>query len=145
VTTPEDDRRKADEDAVWRDIVESYGDRPTFPEPEPEPEPVAPAPEAAVVFEIPRELSVTADDEDHFVPPEPPPVPVPQGPRAIAWAGVFGMPLLMLVLVIVNWSPPSPTGLLMVVWFVGGFGYLVATMRGSGDDDPWSGDDGAVL
>jgi hypothetical protein len=145
VNRPEDDRRKADdEDAVWRDIVDSYGERPEFPDAAP-PEP-PPAPEPVVAFEVPHELSAaTWEDEGHYVPPEPPPVPVPQGPRAVAWAGVLGMPLLMLVLVIVGWSPPSPTGLLMVVWFVGGFGYLVATMRGSDDEGGWDDDNGAVL
>ena len=147
---PEDEPRQADDDAVWRDIVDSYGDRPDFPEmhspesPEaatPAPEPLAPEP----VFDVPVELgAATWDDEGHFVPPEPPPVPRPQGLRAVAWLGLFGVPALLLVLLLIHYSPPSPIGLLMIIWFVGGFGYLVATMNGPSDPDSgW--DDGAVL
>ncbi|MET3963574.1 hypothetical protein ABIE44_003508 [Marmoricola sp. OAE513] len=132
---------RPDEDALWRDIVDSYGDRPEFPDvvPEQEPVPARPAPE------VPHELDAAAwEDEGRFVPPEPPPVPRPRGVRALAWFGLFGIPALMLVMVIAHWSPPSPTGLLMIAWFVGGFGYLVATMNGPRDPDSgW--DDGAVL
>ena len=144
---PEEDPPKADDDAVWRDIVESYGERPAFPDlPSPaavEPEPVVLEPE--LVFEVPRELgSATWEDEGHYVPPAPPPVPRPQGLRAVAWFGLFGVPALMLLLVITHYSPPSPIGLIMIAWFVGGFGYLVATMNGPDDPDRgW--DDGAVL
>ena len=54
------------------------------------------------------------DVEEHFVPPKPPPLPL-----------------------LPNWL-----GLILMVWFVGGFVYLVASMRpGAGDDY----DDGAVL
>lgn len=142
---PEEDPPKADDDAVWRDIVESYGDRPTLPD---VPSPAAAEPavvEPELDFEVPRELgSATWEDEGHFVPPEPPPVPRPQGLRAIAWFGLFGVPALMLVLLIVHYSPPSPIGLIMIAWFVGGFGYLVATMNRPDDPDRgW--DDGAVL
>lgn len=145
---PDDDARKADEDAAWADIVASYGDRPDFPEapaPQveaPEPEPV-PDPDGYPA--VPRELdAATWDDEGHFVPPEPPPVPRPEGVRAVAWFGLIGMPALVLLLTIVHYTPPSPIGLLMIVWFVGGFGYLVATMNGPSDPDRgW--DDGAVL
>lgn len=140
---PDDEPRKADEDALWRDIVEGYGERPEFPDlevaeavPEPDPEPA---------YAEPRELDeATWEDEGHFVPPAPPPVPRPRGLRAVAWFGLFGVPTLMLMLLIANWTPPSPIGLLMIAWFVGGFGYLVATMNGSQDTDRgW--DDGAVL
>lgn len=121
-----------DEDAAWRSIVAGYGEQPRIPvqaEPEPAAEPTAPD---------------SWEDEGHFVPPAPPPVPRPRGLRAAAWFGVFGVPLLMVILVIVSYSPPAPIGLLMVIWFVGGFGYLVATM--DRDQDPDSGwDDGAVL
>jgi hypothetical protein len=138
VNSPAEEPRKADdEDAAWRDIVDSYGERPDLPEPEP--------------FQLDSTLgassmmsAATWEDEGHFVPPEPPPVPRPHGPRALAWFGVFGVPMLMVILVIMRYSPPSPIGLLMVIWFVGGFGYLVATMGGDHDaDSGWN--DGAVL
>ncbi|MCX6395869.1 MAG: hypothetical protein NTV23_05240 [Propionibacteriales bacterium] len=135
---------RPDEDAAWRDIVEGYGERPDFPDLEV----VAPTPAAEpapAAFAEPAELSEASwADEGHFVPPAPPPVPRPRGLRAVAWFGLFGVPTLMLLLLLVNYTPPSPIGLLMIAWFVGGFGYLVATMNTSVDPDSgW--DDGAVL
>lgn len=137
-----EDPPQADDDAVWRDIVDSYGDRPDFPEvAAPEPAEVDPA----LAIDVPLELgSASWEDEGHFVPPVPPPVPRPQGLRAVAWFGLFGVPAIMLVLVITHYAPPSPIGLIMIAWFVGGFSYLVATMDGREDQDRgW--DDGAVL
>ncbi|MCZ4499584.1 MAG: hypothetical protein JWQ74_2137 [Marmoricola sp.] len=129
-------------DAEWQSIVDGYGAAPAFPElaatPEPEPEP-EPA------YDVPAELRPDPwEDEDRFVPPPPPPVTLPRGPRGFAWFGLFGVPALMLVLLLVHLSLPSAVVLLMLAWFVGGFGYLVATMKGPKDPDSgW--DDGAVL
>lgn len=145
MSRPEDDARRADDDAAWRDIVDSYGERPEFPDLDEvataEPE----QPREAVPFELAEAMdAATWEDEGHFVPPVPPPVPRPQGLRALAWFGLFGVPTLMLVLLVAHYTPPSPIGLLMIAWFVGGFGYLVATMGGAEDPDRgW--DDGAVL
>ncbi|MDF9716599.1 hypothetical protein INN71_03900 [Nocardioides sp. ChNu-153] len=81
--------------------------------------------------------------EDRFVPPPPPPLPRPSPPRLLAWVGVLGMPALLvltLLLGIVLWPVVSS---FMVVWFLGGFAFLVASMptqRVDGD-----GDDGAVV
>ncbi|MFL6155344.1 MAG: hypothetical protein ACJ72D_04605 [Marmoricola sp.] len=129
------------DDEVWKGIVESYGDRPTFPEPARDPEPVAETP----VFEVPVELgAATWEDEGHYVPPEPPPAPRPQGLRGAAWIGLFGVPALALLLTVLHVSLPGILVVAMLAAFVGGFGYLVATMKGP--DDPDSGwDDGAVL
>lgn len=135
-------------DAEWQSIVDGYGDRPTFPDvmaPEPVAEPVAEPFSEPVQHDLGApELHGTDDEEDRFVPPPAPPVALPRGPRGLAWFGLFGVPALMVVLLIVHVSLPSYLVLLMIVWFVGGFGYLVATMNGP--DDPDSGwDDGAVL
>jgi hypothetical protein len=124
-----------DEDAAWRDIVAHYGDRPALDEePPPERPPAPPADE-------PRDW-VEPDEEDHFVPPPPAPVPRPTGIRLAAWLGLFGAPALALVLIVLGVTLPSWIGLLLITWFVGGFGYLVATMRKDAGDG-W--DDGAVL
>ena len=85
----------------------------------------------------------TCDDEGHFVPPPPPPLPVPEPRRRLAWAGLFGAPLLMVLAVVFGWTYPTWVLGLLVVAFVGGFVYLVATMTRSGGD--WPGDDGAVV
>jgi hypothetical protein len=62
--------------------------------------------------------------------------------RLAAWFGLFGVPTLALLAIVAGVSLPSPVSLLLIAWFVGGFGYLVATMS----RDPDSGwDDGAVL
>jgi hypothetical protein len=84
------------------------------------------------------------DDEGHYVPPPPPPLPVLEPRRKAAWIGLFGSPLAMLLGIVFGWTYPAWISFVLVVAFVGGFGYLVATMpRGRRDD--WSGDDGAVV
>ena len=88
-------------------------------------------------------LDAYDDPEDHFVPPEPERVPTPEPPRLIAWAGVFGVPVVVLVLVVLQVSLPPWASMLCLAWFVGGFGYLVATMRREPPDNDW--DDGARL
>ena len=148
-----------DEDLLWRSIVDNYGDRVTLdptPEESPAEPPEGPIEEPAATQEpaAPSEpdeqpaeardwLDAYDDPEDHFVPPEPERVPTPEPPRLIAWAGVFGVPVVVLVLVVLQVSLPPWASMLCLAWFVGGFGYLVATMRREPPDDDW--DDGARL
>ncbi|MFL6154701.1 MAG: hypothetical protein ACJ72D_01320 [Marmoricola sp.] len=137
MSSREEEARRAREDADWQALVDSYGERPEFPEPR-----TAPAPETPPV-ELPPELAY-ADDEDGYVPPPPPPLQRPHGLRALAWFGLFGVPAVVLLCIMVDISLPSVLSLLFLAWFVGGFGYLVATMNGPKDPDAgW--DDGAVL
>jgi len=146
-----------DEELLWRSIVDNYGDRvtldPTTDEPtgeppkEPTEEPTATHVPAPSPEEQPAEardwLDAYDDPEDHFVPPEPERVPTPEPRRLIAWAGVFGVPVAVLVLVVLQVSLPPWASMLCLAWFVGGFGYLVATMRREPPDNDW--DDGARL
>ena len=152
-----------DEDVLWRSIVENYGDRVTLdPTPEETPEeptgestgdptgeptatqvPVGPSQPDEQPAEARDWLDAYDDPEDHFVPPEPERVPTPEPPRLIAWAGVFGVPVVVLVLVVLRVSLPPWASMLCLAWFVGGFGYLVATMRREPPDNDW--DDGARL
>lgn len=187
-------RRRLDEEAAWRMIVENYGDRPelgeppsgtdpdradgrgaetgagpaaydgtqrrrTDPAPDAEPPPAdhesspptPPTPPGPRRFDaldqshpaVP-EPRPAWDDEGHFVPPEPPPLPVPTPARRVAWAGLFGAPLVMLAAIALGWAYPTWVTALLVAAFVGGFVYLVATMQRTHHDD-WSGDDGAVV
>ena len=138
MSSREEEARRAREDADFQALVDSYGDRPEFPEP------AQAAPFVEPEQDVPAELAHT-DDEERYVPPPPPPLPPrPHGLRALAWFGLFGVPALVLLSIIANVSVPSPVSLLFLVWFVGGFGYLVATMSGPKDPDAgW--DDGAVL
>ena len=144
-----------DEEALWRSIVDNYGERislesPAEPTAEPEPDspddpgpPVRPRAQPPAQRDEPDVLDAWDDPDDHFVPPEPPPLPSPEPPRLLAWAGVFGVPILVIVVSVLKISVPSFVSLLGLAWFVGGFGYLVATMRRDGDPDER--DDGAVL
>ena len=136
----EEAARREREDADWRAIVEQFGDVPAFPEPP------KTAPEPPAAFEVPVELTPAQwdDDADGYVPPPPPPLPRPRGVRLAAWIGLFGVPALVVVGLLLNISLPSYVGLVCLAWFVGGFGYLVATMAGP-DDPDLGGDDGAVL
>ena len=176
-----------DEDALWRAIVENYGERARLdPDPPGGTEargssstggPAAPLPPrparpstrpssrrpgagdpraardlsgGADLPEVPpslRDLDGPAhreppEDGEHFVPPPPPPVPLASPPRLLAWIGLFGVPLLVLVALVIGRPLPSWLGLLLTLWFVGGFVFLVVSMRpGQRDED----DDGAVL
>ena len=158
---------RLDEDAAWAEIVAHYGDRPEMgsdtPEAavtdEPAPDDPAPGPSDRGLFDrsyldaqLARQArdtpelnsAATWDNEGHFVPPTPPPLPSLEPRRKAAWIGLFGSPLLMLLGIVFGWTYPTWLSFLLVLAFVGGFGYLVATMpRGRGDG--WSGDDGAVV
>jgi hypothetical protein len=85
-----------------------------------------------------------ADEEEHFEPPPPPPLPALDPHRKAAWIALLGTPVLALVLLVAGVTLPEWMAVGLVLAFVGGFGYLVATM-GSSPPDDWSGNDGAVL
>lgn len=69
-------------------------------------------------------------------------MPKPPPARLLAWVGLFGVPVFVLVALMAHLALPSWVGLLLMVWFVGGFVFLVASMRpGTGEDY----DDGARL
>ena len=141
-----------DEEAAWRSIVEHYGDRAEMEgEPPQVPEP-PPAATASSLFDrsyldgqqARAESEQPAwSDEGHYVPPEPPPIPRGTPARRLAWLGLFGAPLAMLAAVVFGWVFPPWLVLMLVVAFIGGFVFLVATMPRDRDD--WSGDDGAVV
>jgi hypothetical protein len=158
-------QRDGDEDA-WRAIVENYGERvelddeapaewPSEPggpgatqsnsgglqrlfRPLPEPQP-----EGQGDVDGDPDGDLDDDELDRFVPPTPPPLPRLPPDRLLAWAGLFGSPSLLLVFLVFDVGLPSWLGYLLVASFVGGFGYLVATMPRGSDIDPW--DDGARL
>jgi hypothetical protein len=135
-----------DEEAAWRMIVENYGERPEMGAPvEPDP-PRHPLPANPFdrTFADSLDTEATWQDEGHFVPPEPPPLPRPEPRRRLAWAGLFGTPVVLLLAAVLHLALPTWAVTLLVVGFVGGFVYLVATMPRTRHDD-WPGDDGAVV
>jgi hypothetical protein len=92
----------------------------------------------------PLDTQASWEDEGHFVPPPPPPLPQVEPNRRLAWAGLVGTPFVALLLIGAGIRVTGWMAFLLVMMFVGGFGYLVATMR-SGPPDDWAGDDGARL
>jgi len=83
-------------------------------------------------------------DDDHYVPGPPPPSPHLDLVSRLAWAGVFGGPLLLLAAALVSWTPPGFVVMLCVLGFVGGMTTLIVRMK---DGPPPDGgpDDGAVI
>ena len=129
--------RSAAEDEAWAAIVENFGERVELTD-----EDVIPEPINLIPIE-PEPVSAIVESDDHFVPPEVPRVGLADGPRGAAWLGLLGAPTLFVIALLTGISVPHWLALFAVVAFLVSLGYLIATMRGSNDDDPW--DDGAVV
>jgi hypothetical protein len=130
-----------DHDEAWRAIVENYGDRPALDDEPPapsEPQPASAMPETDEPAEDPEDAEEVAE---RFVPPVPPPGPSLRLPDHLPWLGVLGSPALLLVATLAGIDLPGWAGYALVAAFLGGFVWLVATMRRGGGRDPW--DDGA--
>ena len=127
-------------DEAWQAIVDNFGDRAELDEPGPAP--VAPTPAPAPVPEPVDVRAAAYDEAERFVPPPPPPLPRPEPKRAVAWAGLFGAPVLALLAIVVGIDLPPLLDYLLIGWFVGGFVYLIATMSRT-PRDPW--DDGSRI
>lgn len=166
----------SDEDAVWQEIVDNYGERAQLtaeeeervsprhrslpsgpasgppssassspPRPAPPPGPSEPTGPPASYAGLPggRPGGGWEDEEEGYRPPPPPAVPLPRRDRLVAWVAMFGSPTVALVLLLLAVSMPAWLGCLLLVGFVGGLVYLVATMSPSGPRDEW--DDGAQV
>jgi hypothetical protein len=78
------------------------------------------------------------DPQDRFVPPEPPPITSTDLPSRLAWLGVIGGPLFLLVAALVLQTLPTLVVIGALAAFIGGFVTLVARLprdRGDGSDD----------
>jgi hypothetical protein len=156
---------RSTEDAEWKSLVEQFN-APSAPGHDGGENPVPRWPVSEDVDEkyeplidVPAGLIVgdSADDEeedkpakkkaddphDHFVPPEP-----PRGPRLdwisrLAWLGLIGGPLLLILAAVLDFGTGRITTI-AVVGFIGGFLTLVIRMKDRlpPDDTP---DDGAVV
>jgi hypothetical protein len=91
-----------------------------------------------------EDLSADEPAEGHFVPPVPPPLPRPTPLRLAAWLGVLVGPVLMTLVAAASWRLPELVTTVLVIGFVGGVVYLIATM-GDGPRDPYGPDNGAVV
>jgi hypothetical protein len=144
VTTPGDEGRT---ELAWREIVEHYGERPVLHEDEPaetrEPDPAG---DEIDVIDEPDDAEDLADEipqAERFHPPAAPPFPVPRTwQRGVAWSGIMVAPALALVIGLFSIYVHPLVGWALVVWFVGGFLYLVREMPRS-PRDPW--DDGSRI
>jgi len=87
---------------------------------------------------------LVSDDEEHFTPDPPPPPPDLDLVSRLAWAGVFGGPLVMLSSAMLSWAPPRGLVLLCALGFIGGMITLVVRMKDRPPRDG-GGDDGAVV
>jgi hypothetical protein len=87
---------------------------------------------------------LVSDDDEHFTPDPPPPPPDLDVVSRLAWAGVFGGPLVMLSSAMLSWAPPRGLVLLCVLGFIGGMVTLVLRMKDRPPRDG-GGDDGAVV
>ena len=130
------------DEVAWRSIVENYGERLDLRDEDDEPVPDVPPSPRGLDADEPSAPPQPAEAEDHFVPPPPPPLPRPAPRRLLAWLGLFGVPMFVLLCLVLGIDLPTWGGLVLMVWFVGGFVYLVASMRPASGDDY---DDGAVL
>jgi hypothetical protein len=149
------------EDAAWQAIVAGYEQNTTDPvppwpvaedlaagEPEADASPVRPGwsadDEPLVVQEIPRPAAEPDDPEDHFVPPPPPPLPRLEPRTKLAWLGVLGGPIYLLVHAWFGISAFYGASVLVLGAFIGG---AVSLIHGMKDDhrDQIDPDDGAVV
>ncbi len=157
MTTPGDESRT---ELAWREIVQHYGDRPVLDDDARQARASGddpPAPEHEHEHDSqPDTQQDTPPDEgpdtdtdadipvvDRFRPPPPPPFPVPRTwERGLAWAGIAVAPAIALVIGLFSIYVAPIIGWALVLWFVGGFGYLVRSMPRS-PRDPW--DDGSRI
>ncbi len=82
------------------------------------------------------------DRHDRFVPPDAPPITSTDLVSRLAWLGVLGGPLLLLVAALVSHTLPTLVVLAALGGFIGGFVTLVARLPRDRHDD---GDDGAIV
>jgi hypothetical protein len=80
--------------------------------------------------------------DEQFVPPPLPPAPEISTDRRLAWVGLVAPPVLLLIVVVLDYPLPSILTGALVLGFLASFGYLVATMSTEPRDPD---DDGARL
>lgn len=94
----------------------------------------------------PAEPAPVPDHEvdDHFVPDPPPPLPESDRVTRLAWAGLIGGPVLIMIAAVFGLSLGGWVLVAALAAFLGGFATLILRMGDRrSDDDGW--DDGAVL
>ncbi len=145
-SAPEDAGTPLSESQAWELIVANYGD-PVLPAtPGRDEHPAGSgrterdSPPATETPDPVAEREERWEQATGFTPPTPPPLPRPSLPRLVAWVGVLGVPLFLLVSLFAGLELPRILLGVASGWFVGGFMFLVATMSRA-PRDPW--DDGS--
>jgi len=136
------------DEVAWQQIVSGFSATASEPEQDSAPslaadEPRGPDPRAADP-PVREPHPLVSDDDEHFTPEPPPPPPDLDVVSRLAWAGVFGGPLVMLSSAMLSWAPPRGLVLLCVLGFIGGMVTLVLRMKDRPPRDG-GGDDGAVV
>ncbi|WP_405057806.1 hypothetical protein OG474_34440 [Kribbella sp. NBC_01505] len=155
---------RSTEDAEWQSLVEQFnapsapghdgGETPVPRWPASEDvdekyEPLIDVPAGLIVGDDPedepepRPKRAADDPHDHFVPPEPPRGPKLDWVSRLAWLGLFGGPILLILAALFDFGDSRITAL-AVAGLIGGFLTLVIRMKDRlpQDDTP---DDGAVV
>jgi hypothetical protein len=145
----------ADSDDAWTQIVTGWSrtapdpqeliERPPRPPqdraqqapPRETPPPAAPPAPSAETGEL--NTPGTWEDEGHFIPPPVPPVGRGDRISRLAWTGLIGGPLLLLVATVFGWGLPTEILMLCLLGFVGGLVTLVVRMKDGDDDEPGNG------
>lgn len=139
-----------DEDAAWREIVESFAAPSAEPVP---PWPVSedldgpPLAPPRVVHRVATDFvaaPINLDEEEHFVPPAPPPVPRLRSVTVLALLAIAGGVALLALPSVLDYAADTAVQVLAVCLMLGGFGSLVYRMQ-DGSDDEDDPDDGAVV
>ncbi|MGI8576375.1 MAG: hypothetical protein ACR2KG_00325 [Nocardioidaceae bacterium] len=145
---------ETNDDLIWAQIVAGF-DQPVFDDVPRWPvnedldwaTPAEPSPQTPPDDESFAAISrgqAADEDGERFVPEPPPPLPKLPGSKQLAWLGLVGGPMLLLVSAFFSIALPSWLALIAAGGFIGGFITLVATMKDRSDDD-FGSDDGAVV
>lgn len=92
----------------------------------------------------PAEPAETVESRERYVPPPPPPLPRLGLVQQLAWLGVLGGPVVLLLAAVFTFPIPTWLELLAALGFVGGFVTLVLGMDNRSHDE-LDGDDGAQV
>jgi hypothetical protein len=150
-----DDLAPDDVESLFAGIVAGYDEPATDPVPRwsvledaealpPFEPPERPPLSSRLLRSRPPEPEPEVDPDDHFVPEPPPPLPESDRVSRLAWAGLVGGPVLILLAAVLGLSIDGWILVAALGAFLGGFATLVLRMGDRrSDDDGW--DDGAVL
>ena len=102
-----------------------------------------PDPAAVETGDDPAAFVDNWEDEGHFVPPPPPEIPEGTPIKRLAWAGLIGGPIALILIALTGWDAPRIVTIAAGLVTLAGFATLVWLMPDAREDSGW--DDGARL